>query len=82
MIRAFKAFVFAFQIARTRRCADIKKDKPRRDPTTEIPPPKDHGYVQGPIDKLPHYENFTLLQANKKASGPKSFCEVLKERPL
>ena len=82
MIRAVRDSILAFTIARTRRFVDIKKDKPRREPTTDIPPPTDHGYVQGTLDKKLHYESFTLLEANKDVSGPKSFNDALKERPL
>jgi len=82
MMRALRASILAFSIAHARRLVDIRKAKPKRAPTTDNPPPEDHGYVQGPIDKLLHHDNVTLLNANKDVTGSRSLNYDLKKRPI
>ena len=83
MIRALKASMLAFTIACTRRFVDTKKNHPRRAPTTDIPPPsRDLSYVEWPIENLLNHESFSLHEANTGATGPKSFNDELRKRPL
>ena len=82
MIRALKASILAFTIAYTRRFVDTKKNHPRRAPTTDIPPPRDPGYVEGPIENLLNHESLSLHEVNPGVTGPKSFNDELRKRPL
>jgi len=79
MIRALRASVLAFAIARSRDFIDINRDKPRRAPTTDVPPPDEteFDYVEGPINPLLHYRSFTLLKPDENITGPASLRDEL-----
>ena len=79
---SLKSVNFSFFNRSCGRLVDIRKAKPKRAPTTDTPPPEDHGYVQGPIDKLLHHDNVTLLNANKDVTGSRSLNYDLKKRPI